>query len=112
MAAARTLIRCDHRRSAGLRLVAQVPVVNHFRWMRWLRSQKEWWELLDRIEEDRQRRYDAGARARIPVSTLDSFYYRPLLQNMMAKTKEGKTGQPPLGVNSKQTGKRIRIRKK
>src|SRR5216683_149040 len=32
-------------------VVAQVPVVNHFRWMRWLRSQKEWWELLDRIEE-------------------------------------------------------------
>ena len=52
-------------------VVAQVPVVNHFRWMRWLRSQKEWWELLDRIDEDRQRRYDTGAGARIPVSTLD-----------------------------------------
>jgi fermentation-respiration switch protein FrsA (DUF1100 family) len=79
-------------------VVAQVPVVNHFRWMRWLRSQREWRELLDRVEQDRQRRYDTGAGARIPVSTLDTFCYRPLLQNMVAKIKEAieKTGQPPL----------------
>jgi fermentation-respiration switch protein FrsA (DUF1100 family) len=79
-------------------VVAQVPVVNHFRWMRWLRSQREWWELLDRIEEDRQRRYDTGVGARIPVSTLDTFCYRPLLQNMVSKSKEAleKIGKPPL----------------
>ncbi len=79
-------------------VVAQVPVVNHFRWMRWLRSQKEWWELLDRIEEDRQRRYDTGAGARIPVSTLDTFCYRPLLTNVITKIREAteRTGKPPL----------------
>lgn len=79
-------------------VVAQVPVVNHYRWMRWLRSQKEWWELLDRIDEDRQRRYDTGAGARIPVSTLDTFCYRPLLTNMVTKMKQAidRTGKPPL----------------
>jgi hypothetical protein len=75
-----------------------VPVVNHFRWMLWLRSQKEWWELLDRIEEDRRRRYDTGVGARIPVSTLDTFCYRPLLPNMITRTREAteRTGKPPL----------------
>ena len=79
-------------------VVAQVPVVSHYRWMRWLRSQKEWWELLDHIEEDRQRRYDTGLGARIPVSTLDTFCYRPLLTNMVTRMKEAteRTGQPPL----------------
>jgi len=79
-------------------VVAQVPVVNHFRWMRWLRSQKEWWELLDRIDDDRQRRYDTGAGARIPVSTLDTFCYRPLLMNVITKIREAteRTGKPPL----------------
>jgi fermentation-respiration switch protein FrsA (DUF1100 family) len=79
-------------------VVAQVPVVNHFRWMRWLRSQKEWRELLDRIDEDRQRRYDTGAGARIPVSTLDTFCYRPLLTNVITKIREAteRTGKPPL----------------
>jgi uncharacterized protein len=79
-------------------VVAQVPVVNHFRWMRWLRSQREWWELLDRVAEDRQRRYDTGLGARIPVSTLDTFCYRPLLQKMASKSKEApeKTSKSPL----------------
>jgi fermentation-respiration switch protein FrsA (DUF1100 family) len=79
-------------------VVAQVPVVSHYRWMRWLRSQKEWWELLDRVEEDRQRRYDTGAGARIPVSTLDTFCYRPLLTNMVTRMKEAtaRSGKPPL----------------
>jgi uncharacterized protein len=79
-------------------VVAQVPVVDHYRWMRWLRSQREWWELLARVEEDRQRRYDTGEGARIPVSTLDTFCYRPLLQSMIAKTRAAleRTGKPPL----------------
>ncbi|HKV54827.1 MAG TPA: alpha/beta fold hydrolase [Candidatus Binataceae bacterium] len=83
-------------------VVAQVPVVNHFRWMRWLRSQKEWSELLENIEEDRQRRYDTGAGARIPVSTLDTFCYRPLLKSMVSKTGEAieKTGKPPLAAGA------------
>lgn len=79
-------------------VVAQVPVVDHYRWMRWLGSQREWWELLARVEEDRQRRYDSGEGARIPVSTLDTFCYRPMLQNMLAKTRAAmeRTGRPPL----------------
>jgi len=79
-------------------VVAQVPVVNHYRWMRWLCSQREWRELLYRVEEDRQRRYDTGIGARIPVMALDTFCYRPLLTNMVAKVKEAtqRTGQPPL----------------
>ena len=79
-------------------VVAQVPVVDHYRWMRWLRSVREWSELLDRVEEDRQRRYDTGEGARIPVSTLDTFCYRPLLESMVTKTKEAvaKTGKMPL----------------
>lgn len=83
-------------------VVAQVPVVSHYRWMRWLRSQKEWWELLDRVEEDRQRRYDTGAGARIPVSTLDTFCYRPLLTNMVTRTKEAtaRGGKPPLALGA------------
>ena len=83
-------------------VVAQVPVVDHYRWMRWLRSQKEWWELLERIEEDRQRRYETGEGARIPVSTFNTFCYRPLLQNMVAKTREAteRTGKPPLAAGA------------
>jgi fermentation-respiration switch protein FrsA (DUF1100 family) len=79
-------------------VVAQVPVVDHYRWMRWLRSVREWSELLDRVEEDRQRRYDTGEGARIPVSTLDTFCYRPLLESNVTKTKEAvaKTGKMPL----------------
>ena len=79
-------------------VVAQVPVVDHYRWMRWLRSVREWSELLDRVEEDRQRRYDTGEGARIPVSTLDTFCYRPLLESNVRRTKEAvaKTGKMPL----------------
>jgi fermentation-respiration switch protein FrsA (DUF1100 family) len=79
-------------------VVSQVPVVDHYRWMRWLRSQRQWWELLDRIEEDRQRRYETGEGARIPVSTMDTFCYRPLLESMVKKTKEAfaRTGTMPL----------------
>jgi fermentation-respiration switch protein FrsA (DUF1100 family) len=79
-------------------VVAQVPVVDHYRWMRWLRSVREWSELLGRVEEDRQRRYDTGEGARIPVSTLDTFCYRPLLESMVTRTKEAvsRTGKMPL----------------
>jgi hypothetical protein len=72
-------------------VVAQVPVVDHYRWMRWLRSQREWWELLARVEEDRVLRYDTGKGARIPVSTADTFCYRPLLTGR-AVTKSAKSG--------------------
>lgn len=79
-------------------VVSQVPVVDHYRWMRWLRSVREWSELLTRVEDDRQRRYDTGEGARIPVSTMDTFCYRPLLPSTAARTKAAmeKSGRPPL----------------
>jgi fermentation-respiration switch protein FrsA (DUF1100 family) len=83
-------------------VVAQVPVVDHYRWMRWLRSVREWSELLDRVEQDRQRRYDTGEGARIPVSTLDTFCYRPLVERGVQRTKEAvaRTGKMPLALGA------------
>ena len=79
-------------------VVAQVPVVNHYRWMRWLRSHGQWWELLDRLEEDRQRRYDGFAGARIPVSTVEGFSFRPGVARTARKLAEvvRQTGKPLL----------------
>src|SRR5215471_14426643 len=79
-------------------VVAQVPVVNHYRWMRWLRSHGQWEELLERVAEDRQRRYDGLAGARIPVSTVDGFSFRPGVARTARKLAEvvRQTGQPLL----------------
>jgi uncharacterized protein len=79
-------------------VVAQVPVVNHYRWMRWLRSHGQWGELLERLEEDRQRRYDGFAGARIPVSTVDGFSFRPGVERTARKLEEvlRQTGKPLL----------------
>ena len=79
-------------------VVAQVPVVNHYRWMRWLRSHGQWEELLERVAEDRQRRYDGLAGARIPVSTVDGFSFRPGVARTAQKLAEvvRQTGQPLL----------------
>lgn len=49
-------------------VVAQVPVVNGRRWMQALRTSAQWLELLDRLEEDRKRRFETGQGARVPVS--------------------------------------------
>jgi len=49
-------------------VVAQVPVVNGLNWMRVLRSSAQWLELLDRLDEDRMRRFKTGEGARVPVS--------------------------------------------
>jgi uncharacterized protein len=48
--------------------VAQVPVVDGYPWMKLLRSEDQFAELLVALEEDRQRRYDGGQSARIPVT--------------------------------------------
>ncbi len=47
-------------------VVAQVPVVNGRRWMQALHSSAAWEELLRRLQEDRQRRYDGQEGARVP----------------------------------------------
>ncbi len=49
-------------------VVAQVPVVNGRRWMQALRTSAQWLELLDKLEEDRRRRFETGQGARVPVS--------------------------------------------
>jgi fermentation-respiration switch protein FrsA (DUF1100 family) len=76
-------------------VVAQVPVVNHAGcgcapW--------QWGELLDRLEEDRQRRYDGLEGARIPVSTVDGFSFRPGVERTARKFEEvlRQTGKPLL----------------
>lgn len=46
--------------------VAVVPVINGRRWMQALKTSAEWEELLDRLEADRDRRYQTGESERIP----------------------------------------------
>lgn len=49
-------------------VVAQVPVVNGRSWMKLLRASAQWLELLDRLDEDRLRRFRTGEGARVPVT--------------------------------------------
>lgn len=49
-------------------VVASVPIVNGRRWMRALRTSAQWDTLLDRLEADRQQRYETGQSARIPAT--------------------------------------------
>ena len=51
-------------------VVAQVPVVNGRAWLRSLRSPDQWEELLDRIDEDRRRRFSGEPSERVPVTGL------------------------------------------
>src|SRR5712691_4471569 len=51
---------------------AQVPVVNGRRWMQALRTSDLWLELLDKIDEDRRRRFRTGESARVSVTGLAS----------------------------------------
>jgi uncharacterized protein len=48
--------------------VAQVPIVDGLRWMRWLRTPEQWEVLLDAIDEDRARRHAGEPSARIPLA--------------------------------------------
>ncbi len=52
--------------------MAQVPVVNGRRWMQSLRTSDTWLVLLDKLEEDRRRRFRTGEGARVPVTGLAS----------------------------------------
>lgn len=49
-------------------VVAQVPVVNGRKWMRSLRTADQWEDLLDRLEEDRGRRFRGESSERVPVT--------------------------------------------
>jgi uncharacterized protein len=48
-------------------VVSQVPVVDGYRWMKLLRSEDQFHELLVALEEDRERRYKGEKSRRIPV---------------------------------------------
>ena len=55
-------------------VVSQVPIVNGRNWMRALRAEGDWDALLDRLDADRQQRYDSGASAYVSAggATLDA----------------------------------------
>ena len=53
-------------------VVAQVPVVNGYKWMKCLRTSDQWIELQDRLVEDRRLRYKTGEGARVPVAAIGS----------------------------------------
>jgi fermentation-respiration switch protein FrsA (DUF1100 family) len=48
--------------------VSQVPVVDGYRWMKILRAQDHWDELVRRLEEDRERRYAGNPSEMIAVT--------------------------------------------
>jgi len=48
-------------------VVSQVPVVDGYRWMKLLRSEDQFHELLVAVEEDRRRRFRGEKSRRIPV---------------------------------------------
>lgn len=48
-------------------VVAQVPIMNSRKWMRSLRTGVQWEELLDHIDQDRERRANGEPGARIDV---------------------------------------------
>jgi uncharacterized protein len=48
--------------------VSQVPVVDGYPWMKLLRSEDQFDELLVALEEDRRRRYEGAPSRRIPVA--------------------------------------------
>jgi hypothetical protein len=48
-------------------VVSQVPVVDGYRWMKLMRSEDQFHELMVALEEDRERRYRGEKSRRIPV---------------------------------------------
>ncbi|MGD0075278.1 MAG: alpha/beta hydrolase [Candidatus Binataceae bacterium] len=76
-------------------IVAQVPVVNGRRWMQSLRTSDLWLELLDKLEEDRRRRFRTGESARVPVADLagrGGLCAMPVDAPIMAFLEEAKSG--------------------
>jgi fermentation-respiration switch protein FrsA (DUF1100 family) len=74
-------------------IVAQVPVVNGRRWMQSLRTSDLWLELLDKLEEDRRRRFRTGEGARVPVAGMASqgaFCAMPVDQQLVSFLDEAK----------------------
>jgi acetyl esterase/lipase len=78
-------------------VVTQVPVVNHYRWVRWLRSQREGGSCSiasKKIASAATIRASACAFLSAPLTPCE----RSLLTNMITKTREAmeRTGKPPL----------------
>jgi hypothetical protein len=83
------------------------PVVNGRRWIQALRTTDLWLELLDKIDEDRRRRFRTGESARAPVTGLASqgvFCAMPADAKILAFLEEAKknlkTWRPDLAMES------------
>jgi len=90
-------------------VVAHVPVVNGRRWAQSLRTSDQWLELLDKLDEDRRRRYETGASARVPVldrAGRGEFCAMPAdqdLLNYFASARDNfKTWRPDIALESVQ----------
>ena len=86
-------------------VVAQVPVVNGRKWMQALRPSDLWLELLDKLEEDRLRRFKTGEGARVPVTgraSQGAVCAMPADQPILDffKTSTMKTWRPDLALES------------
>ena len=90
-------------------VVAHVPVDNGRRWAQSLRTGDQWLELLDRLDEDRSRRYATGVSARVPVldrAGRGEFCAMPAdqdLLNYFASARDNfKTWRPDIALESVQ----------
>ena len=88
-------------------VVAHVPVVNGRRWAQSLRTSDQWLELLDKLDEDRKRRYETGLSMRIPAigrGAHGEFCAMPAdqdLLNYFATARENfKTWRPDVALES------------
>ena len=76
-------------------VVSQVPVVNGRAWLRSLRTPDQWEELLDKLVEDRRRRFRGEPSARVPVTGMarhDEFAVMPgdkEITDFLAIAKQG-----------------------
>ena len=67
-------------------VVGQMPIVHGRRWLRSLRTAGQWEDLLAKLEEDRQRRFETGAGARVLLSgPVDEFSAMPTADTDLAE---------------------------
>jgi uncharacterized protein len=79
-------------------VVAQVPVMDGYKWMRFVRSAGDWEDLLDRLDEDRRQRYETGHGARIAIAVPGGFRALPVGERTLAAMRQAieETGGPLL----------------
>src|SRR5262249_46450418 len=78
-------------------VVSQVPVVDGRRWMQSLRTSEQWYHLMDRLAEDRRRRFAGKPSELIPFSghgASDVFCAMPTDRYFMSNRAANRPGQP------------------